>query len=1039
MPFSGDQTRCKSVILRLKYIMMKQIFTTLFLLLTFGAFAQVRISQAYVAGGNTGATFNQDFVELFNAGNTAVAIGGWSVQYASATGTAWAASPIPAGASIAPGQYFLMAMATTGATGAALPTPDATGTSSMSATAGKIALVNTTTALSGSTACSNATVVDVLGYGSTATCAENTVFSTTGIVSTQSIQRVSNGCTDANNNSTDFILAAVAPRNTASPANPCGAPSAVIAAVPSALSATTSVGVASASVTYNLSGSTLTPASGSVTVTPAAGVEVSTDNTSFSATPINVAYSGGTLAATPIYVRIAATAPQGAVSATISNSGGGATTVNVTLNGGVFQNYYSKSAGGLDNTATWGTNTDGSGSAPANFTSAYQNFNVVNQSNASIAANWDVSGTSSRIIVGDGVSPITLTVPTSAFITTTSRVDLAAQATLVLLNNTRPFLGSLAANSTVDFAQTGATSADTIRIPAISYFNLKFTGGLKYFSSGTTTFRGDFTADGVVSMNGAGSPFSTINAFGNLTFLNSSQFEPVATGDAARLTLAMNGSSGTQAINANGTDLRLFRLRRDSTGSSVNINVSTGTTLTLGNTAGGGLQLNQGAATTTTLGIQTGVAIRLIRGAIATTGSNGRINANGGSIYVEKSSGTANAGTLRFRQPALLDSLVVNLDPAVTRDSVTIADSVAIDDYLALTKGKVVVPGTSVLTLNNSAVLAGGSATAFIDGSLRRDGIPATAYTLPVGKGNKYAPVQLQNFSGANNYTVLYNNAGYGSYAIDPVTLGSFPGYNVSAYEYWTIGQGTPGQVDITFNYTDAGSLINNPAAIRMAHYDGADWNDLGGTPNPSNTTTNGSVTVTGVSTFSPFTFAATTGGVIPVRLSSFNVQKRAESVKISWTTSQEINSARFEVERAADGRNWTRLATVTAAGNSAASLSYSIIDPMPIKGINYYRLKMIDLDGRTTYSPVQSVLFSNNDQVLIAPNPTSDFINIYLATTAATPVSISLTDVNGKLLKTVNTLDQQVKWTTTGLAKGIYFVRIVRAGETTVQKVRVQ
>ncbi len=109
---------------------MKKIFTlVLTVLICLSLTSQVRISQVYGAGGNSGATYNQDFVELYNAGASAVSLDGWGIQYASATGPGgagnWAVDSFPNGTSIGAGKYFLVALGT-GATGIALPTPDNT-------------------------------------------------------------------------------------------------------------------------------------------------------------------------------------------------------------------------------------------------------------------------------------------------------------------------------------------------------------------------------------------------------------------------------------------------------------------------------------------------------------------------------------------------------------------------------------------------------------------------------------------------------------------------------------------------------------------------------------------------------------------------------------------------------------------------------------------------------------------------------------------------------------------------------------------------
>ncbi len=148
-----------------------------FLLSTaFPAFGQTGlvISQIYGGGSNSSATFNADFIELYNPTASPISTSGLSVQYASATGTFNQALAL-GNATIQPGQYFLVQTIASGTTGAALPTPDASGTSpNLSATAGKVALVNSTAALTGDTTCAamlaDSKILDLVGYGSTANC-----------------------------------------------------------------------------------------------------------------------------------------------------------------------------------------------------------------------------------------------------------------------------------------------------------------------------------------------------------------------------------------------------------------------------------------------------------------------------------------------------------------------------------------------------------------------------------------------------------------------------------------------------------------------------------------------------------------------------------------------------------------------------------------------------------------------------------------------------------------------------------------------------
>ncbi len=185
--------------------------------------AGVVISQVY--GGN-GSTFARDYVELFNAGSSPVDISGWSVQYASATGTGhFSGNGATALAGILqPGQYYLVGLASSAA-GAALPAVDASGTSNLSGTNGKVVLVNVASGLScngGSAPCSaaqQAQIVDLVGYGS-ANYYESAA--APALTSTSALLRAAGGCTDSNSNAADFTAGTPAPRNSATPLNPCG-------------------------------------------------------------------------------------------------------------------------------------------------------------------------------------------------------------------------------------------------------------------------------------------------------------------------------------------------------------------------------------------------------------------------------------------------------------------------------------------------------------------------------------------------------------------------------------------------------------------------------------------------------------------------------------------------------------------------------------------------------------------------------------------------------------------------------------------------
>jgi DNA/RNA endonuclease G (NUC1) len=177
------------------------------------ASSNVVISQVYGGGGNAGATYKNDFIELFNRGTSSVSLSGWSVQYASSAGTTWAVTPLSG--SIGPGQYYLIQQAAGAGGTVNLPAPNATGSIAMSGTAAKVALVASTAPLTGS--CPTG-VVDFVGYGA-ANCFEGSPTPT--LSNTTAAIRKGDGCTETDSNSADFLVLAPTPRNSGSPLKPC--------------------------------------------------------------------------------------------------------------------------------------------------------------------------------------------------------------------------------------------------------------------------------------------------------------------------------------------------------------------------------------------------------------------------------------------------------------------------------------------------------------------------------------------------------------------------------------------------------------------------------------------------------------------------------------------------------------------------------------------------------------------------------------------------------------------------------------------------
>jgi hypothetical protein len=177
----------------------------------------IRISQIYGGGGNSDATLHSDFIELFNASPEAINLNGWSVQYAAKEGTDWLVTPL-GDLTIAGYGYLLIRQAAGDGgsdAGTALELPDVSGETSMSASAGKVALVAGTIAING---LFDGTVIDFVGYGD---ANEAETMPADNLSNTKAALRLNGGCVDTNDNALNFERLPPNPRNSASPQHPC--------------------------------------------------------------------------------------------------------------------------------------------------------------------------------------------------------------------------------------------------------------------------------------------------------------------------------------------------------------------------------------------------------------------------------------------------------------------------------------------------------------------------------------------------------------------------------------------------------------------------------------------------------------------------------------------------------------------------------------------------------------------------------------------------------------------------------------------------
>ena len=197
-----------------------------------------------------------------------------------------------------------------------------------------------------------------------------------------------------------------------------------------------------------------------------------------------------------------------------------------------------------------------------------------------------------------------------------------------------------------------------------------------------------------------------------------------------------------------------------------------------------------------------------------------------------------------------------------------------------------------------------------------------------------------------------------------------------------------------------------------------------------------------GITSFSGGTAASGVGpdNPLPVGLLSFNAQRAARLNMISWITTQEINTDKFIVERGTDGRNFSPIGEVAAAGNSANNINYSFIDYTPVMGINFYRLKVVERNGHTKFSGVKSVRNEGTADIAIYPNPVKDMMLVNITSERIDKAVITITDMNGKLVQVKSNAigegSNYININTAGMSSGTYIVKIQLTDDVVVRKV---
>ncbi len=1055
---------------------MKKGFTLIVVLFfLFNVKAQVVINEIYGGGGNTGAVYKNDYIELYNNGTTAITLDGWSVQYASAAGTTWSLTALTG--SIEAKGYFLIKQAAGAAGTTELPTPNITGTLNLSATSGKVALVNNATALTGSCPM-GAQIIDLVGFGSNSTTPPN-CFETSATLApsnTTSVQRSPEGF-DTNNNSTDFEVAAPTP--VASVAVPDVTPPAIASLSP----ANNETGVAAsftATITFT---ETIKKDSGNILIKNVADnsiirtLNVTTSDVNVSDKVASFSVSG-LMANTSYYIEITSGAfadtSNNIFTAITGNSPWKFTTGTKIYSANFNSCFSSVSEGFIQFSVTgaqvWGCTTFGRDAAnPASTApnpygvqiSGYDTANVTNE-DWLISPAFNLTGTTYPLLsfwsrTAFNGAPVQLKVSTDYSGTgdprTATWTDLngrfpkqtsdvwteSSKINLSAFKQPKVYVAFVYTSTNEEGARwtLDDISIDNSATPPPASITINTTDmQFNYAAAGSSVVKrfmitgNDITSDITIS-----STANFLVSTNDTVYSSSITFTQAEANNAAK-TVYVKFAPTQNDLNYSGTALVTTSGLVDSVnfkGTSIDpvktLEVVNWNLNWFGSPAFGPSNDNQQEQNVKTILQNTGADIYGFLEVVDTVRLGNVVRQlPGGYSYVVSNFGSyTNTTETRITPLSEAQKLAFVYKTAMFSNVTTTA---------LLSKGINTAADVSSASYNN---WSGGRYPFMMSANVTLNDVTKNVkFILIHAKANTSPTIQSYNRrkAGADSLYALLNT----SYATDNIImLGDF---NDDLDQTITAGI-TPA---ITSYISFVNDSVNYPSVTlplsRAGKKSTVSYNDIIDhvilsnemRANYMNNTANiltdvamlvssyGSTTTDHYPVFTRYAFDPS---LLPITLLEFDANRQGSNVILNWKTTQEVNSKEFIVERSNDAIHFEAIGRVNAAGNSATQKKYLFNDNQPLNGNNYYRLKQVDKDDKAEISKVVKIYFGEAITISLNPNPAKDRVTVIL-NNFAEKTSIQILSSMGQVLKQqiVPANTQRIPIKIDGLLPGVYLVK---------------
>jgi hypothetical protein len=720
---------------------------------------------------------------------------------------------------------------------------------------------------------------------------------------------------------------------------------------------------------------------------------------------------------------------------TLSNAGTGTITSSaVTMFAKYASTYQHAVNGGTIPVATWDPNStclvSGITSiAPSGLGQSFGNFTW----NSNLTGNVNLNSTLTTVLGSFSFSPSS----------STGILSLATNAALAL-NIGGNFVLSAATGPVLQLTSGSASPVITI-------------SGMFSHSGGTLDF-------------GAGSSTGTINVTGNVTLSGTASI------------IASDANKG--AINFSGTTQNISSSTSGSLGyASFSVNSGSTTTLQTNlalshgssfNILNGGTLIASGENTISDDG--TGSYTQNVSGTLQ-IGSASGISASGNSGNIQTATRNFNAAANYSYNGASAQVTGTGLPATLTgTGSLTINNSSGISltqptaingtGSLNLTNGVLTTNTSSIISLGSSAsanlTVSDYTNPAYVDGPIQKTGL--SAFTFPVGQAaTGYVPIGIGLINGTSiNQTFTAQYIHTSAETLGPVGASTPQLVHASSCDYWRLDLGSTYTSTITNNSLPAGvsvpvilywnqnngsncvgsngAYVNNMTTLAIGHlnvvsgqsYIGL-WNPIGmGSYNTSGTTTAGSISYAGTSTFSPFTLGTTDGSTNPLEiiLNYFKATKANGNNALSWQANCTSPTAEYILQRSSDGANFSDIDSIQAATATECSLPYNFNDYTATGSRVYYRLEMIDQNGKISISQIELILNDANTIQLmnVKPNPVQTEAWLNISASENQNVELVIFSIDGKQLvrQTINVVGgmNTIDLHTLSLASGMYIVR---------------